>query len=79
MAERIAAVPDLRTRCTLEHLRAYGHLGAGYAALAVAVAIRLAPDERRASWGRSPDGADRARVWGGLRLQEACDAWEALR
>lgn len=78
VADRIARVPELRTRLVLEHLRAYGHLGAGYGALATAVALRMAPDERRASWARSPDGPDRARVWGGLRLQEACDAWAAL-
>lgn len=78
VADRIARVDDLRTRLVLDYLRAYGHLGHGYGHLATSVALRMAPDERRASWGHSPDGADRARVWGGLRLQEACDAWEAL-
>lgn len=79
VVRRIASVPSVRARAALEYLRPRGTLAFGYAALAVAVAHAVADAERLASWqADEAAGYDRARVWGGRVIDEACAAWEAV-
>lgn len=78
VVQRIARVPDDRTRGVLAWLRRSGTLASGYEALAVGLALAVADEVRRASWAADArHGRDRARAWGAARLDEACAAWDA--
>jgi len=86
--ERARAVLEyLRTRGTMaprvrpeDDLATFARLHLGYGPLAIRTALAVADAVRVEAWKKDEaHGADRARVWGAKRLDEACAAWEATR
>lgn len=82
-----AALEYLRTRGTMaprvrpeDDLATFGRLHLGYGPLAIRTALAVVDAVRVEAWQKDEaHGADRARVWGAKRLDEACAAWEATR